>query len=359
MAKKILMPCLSDTMEVGTLIKWHKKIGDKIKEGDILAEIETDKAIQEFESEFNAYLLYINVKEGEKVPINKMIAIIGNKEEDISKYFKKKRIFASPLAKKIAYEKKISLKKIKGSGDYNRIIKKDIESYYKNENINEIYHSNLRKKIAEKLSKSKLTAPHYYLTIEINMKKIIYTKKIINEKYPNIKISFNDLIIKAVSLSLNRHPKLNSSWKKNKIIYHSDINIGIAVSISDGLLVPVIFNADKKSLSCISYETKKKIEKAKLRKLTYSEMEGSTFSISNLGMFGIECFTSIINPPNSCILSIGSILKKPIINNDNIIPGYVIKITLACDHRIIDGVIGSKFLKTLKEILENPIFMLL
>lgn len=408
MAEIITMPRLSDTMEIGKIIKWYKKIGDEVFEGDIIAEIETDKAIQDFEIDISGTLLYIGIGEKESAKVDSILAIIGNKNENINelinnikikksnvekkennssfnksysisnKIKKNKKIFISPLAKKIANEIGFSYLKINGSGDNGRIIKKDIESYYNKEKFNkqinnnyidkysnyslikkEIPNSSLRKIIAKRLLKSKLTIPNYYLNIKINMDKVIYYRNIINEKMNNIKISFNDIIVKASSIALKDNPKINSSWNEKKIIYHSKINIGIAVSIEEGLLVPVIHEVDKKSLKEISIEIKDKVIRSNNRKITSNEMNGSTFTISNLGMFGIDSFTSIINHPNSCILSIGSIIKKPIIINSKIVIKDIMNVTLSCDHRIVDGVIGSKFLISLKSLLENPILMLL
>ncbi|MGX7592637.1 dihydrolipoamide acetyltransferase family protein [Candidatus Karelsulcia muelleri] len=366
MAEIIYMPRLSDTMKAGTIVKWYKKVGDKVLNGDLLAEIETDKAIQEFESEYNATLLYIGVKEGEKAKVNEILAIMGESNENIDYLIKKnknktKKILVSPLAKKIALEEGIQLKPLKGSGPKNRIVKKDIikiikTKHNKKYNIKNI--SNIRKIISERLLKSKKLSPHYYLFIEVTADNLIKFKKYINKKYTS-KISFNDLIVKATALSLKKNKTINSSWKKERIIYHKDINIGIAVSLPEGLIVPVINNVDKKSLIKLSKEIKDKIERYRNRQITKTDLEGSTFTISNLGMFGIDCFTSIINQPNSSILSVGSIQRKPIIDKNKIKIGNTIKFTLACDHRIIDGAVGSTFLLTLKEYLLEPITMLI
>lgn len=418
MAEIITMPRLSDTMNEGKVSKWHKKIGDFIKEGDILAEIETDKAVQDFESEYSGYLLYIGVKEFENASVNSIIAIIGPRDTDISLVidsYKKSllnfnvfssskeelsafdhqiskcknvnnnlsRIFISPLAKKIAKEKKIDISKIVGSGENGRIIKKDVEfiseaneisdgsaildnrlknresSYLSNIQVKdfEIPHSKIRTIIAERILKSKNTAPHYYLMIEVNMTNIVNSRLLINS-CPNVKISFNDFVIKATSLALRKHGQINSTWHEDKIMYHGSINIGVAVAVNEGLVVPVVRNADYLSLNEISKLVKNLVNCAKNKSLHPKDMEGSTFSISNLGMFGIECFTSIINQPNSSILSVGSIVEKPIVKNNKILIGNILKLSLACDHRVVDGAVGAQFLQTLKTYLENPIMMI-
>jgi len=393
MAELITMPRLSDTMEEGTVIKWHKKVGEKISEGDLLAEIETDKAIQEFESEFNGYLLYLGVPEGKTAKVNSILAIIGEStkidvnnilslyettttttnetKNDTTIPTKNERLLISPLAKIMAKQKSISLEDIKGSGTNGRIIKRDIEKYQieftkKNNDTtssrtaNEVINSSIRKVIAKRLSESKFNAPHYYLMIDIDMKNSIKSRSIINKNLKEEdKISFNDIIIKAAALSLKDNPKINSSWKEDKTIYHRDINIGVAIAVEDGLLVPVIRDVDKKSLRQISLEVKEKSRKARDRKIYQEEMEGSTFTISNLGMFGIESFTSIINQPNSCILSVGAILEKPIITNGLVVSGNIMKLSLACDHRVVDGVIGSFYLQSIKKYLEDPINMII
>lgn len=380
MAEIIKMPKLSDTMISGKIIKWHKKVGDKIVEGDILADIETDKAIQEFESDINGTLLYIGVKENEITNVDKILAIIGNENENINNIIQKnnnnsnselnhnKRIFASPLAKKIALENNISLNILQGSGsgENGRIIKKDINNIkqYINTNIEvkktnkTVKHSSVRKVMIDRLIKSKFTIPNYYLTIDINMDNIILAKNNINKKNINYKISFNDFIVKAVSLALKDNIEINASWDEEKIIYYSNINIGIVVSSNNGLFVPVIYEVDKKSLKEISIDIKNKANLVRSGKIKNQDMEGSTITISNLGMFGINSFTSIINEPNACIISVGSIYETPIVKNGVICIGNKLKITLSCDHRIIDGVIASKFLKSIKNFLENPIFMI-
>ena len=414
MAEVINMPRLSDTMEEGTLAKWFKKVGDTVKEGEILAEIETDKATMEFESFYDGVLLHIGIDEGSTAPVDSIIAIIGSKGEDISEIInndipvvKEKptpvakeeptpvvkeeptpvakeqvkpvsiismsndRILISPLAKKLADEKGIDISAIKGSGDSGRIIKRDIDSFkpsnysqfsqprpHLKESSYETQNSAMRKAIAKRLSDSKFSAPHYYLNIELEMDNIIsFRKQFIQTQ--NIKISFNDIIAKAVSLSLAKHPKVNSRWYDDKIIFNEHVHLGVAVAVDDGLVVPVVKFSNSKDLPQINTEIKDFAERAKNKKLSPSEIEGSTFTISNLGMFGIESFTSIINQPNSAILSIGAIVQKPIVKNNEVVVGNTMKLTLACDHRTVDGATGSLFLKTLKEYIENPVSILI
>ncbi|WP_185877834.1 dihydrolipoamide acetyltransferase family protein [Blattabacterium cuenoti] len=374
MAEIISMPQLSDTMEEGTIIKWNKKVGEKISEGEILAEIETDKAIQDFEIDVSGTLLFIGVKEGERTKVNDIIAIIGEKGENIDEIIKykknriikeinNKRIFISPIAKKLVKKQNISLKKIDGSGDNGRIIKRDIELKNKNDSNklkNKVYHSLMRKKIAERLSYSKFSSPHYYLFMDIHVDKLIELRKNFNDKlYHEERISFNDIIIKASAKSLKKNLKMNVSWNKDYILLHDNINIGFAVAIEDGLMVPVIKNADEKSILQISKEVKEKILLSKSKKISLEELESSTFTISNLGMYGVDSFTSIINSPNSSILSIGSITERPIIKNSKIEIGNIMKITLSCDHRLIDGSIGSDYIRSIKKLLEDPITILL
>ena len=408
MAELITMPRLSDTMTEGKVAKWHKNIGDKVKEGDVLAEIETDKAVQDFESEFDGVLLYIGVKEGNPAAVDSILAIIGKEGEDISQLINganisqsqdsetknssekeevtkittqkesQQRVHISPLAKKIAVEKGIDITTIKGSGDHGRIVKRDVEGLqttsrqvlevidntsstinypdFMNVDNSETPNSQIRNIIAKRLSESKFTAPHYYLMVEVDMGSAIDARKEMNE-ISETKISFNDIIIKAVALSLKKHKQINSSWAEDKIIHHGNINIGVAVAIEDGLVVPVLKNADFMSFSQISTSVKDLASRAKNKGLKANEMEGSTFSISNLGMFGIESFTSIINQPNYCILSVGAILEKPIAKNGEIKAGHVMKLSLACDHRVVDGATGAQFLQTLKGYLEQPISM--
>ena len=426
MAEIIRMPKMSDTMEEGVIASWLKKVGDEIKSGDILAEVETDKATMELESYDDGTLLHIGIKDGESVPVNGIIAIIGEKGEDISKILneakndssneeeKKEalveenidmkeeviedeeikkdvldtvkeiesnenissngRTKASPLAKKIASEKGIDLKNVKGTGEGGRITKKDLDSLpYGDSNIpsqkinlpkviaeesyDEIPVSQMRKTISKRLSESKFTAPHFYLTMEINMDNCVEGRKRINETSP-VKISFNDIILKACASALRKHPMVNSSLIENKIKKNHHIHIGVAVAVDEGLLVPVIRFADNKTLTHISLEVKELAGKAKEKKLQPSDWEGNTFTISNLGMFGIEEFTAIINSNDSCILAVGGIKNAPIVKNGEIVPGNIMKVTMSCDHRLVDGATGAKFLKTLKELLEDPIKIL-
>ena len=422
MAEVINMPRLSDTMEEGTLAKWFKKVGDSVKEGEILAEIETDKATMEFESFHDGVLLHIGIDEGSTAPVDSVIAIIGLKGEDISSFLKNDksvvkeepkpvlkeepkpvlkeepkpvlkeepkpilkeqsepistieesndRLLISPLARKLAKEKGIDISLVKGSGDNGRIIKRDIDSFkpsnyfqfsqprpHLTESSYETQNSTMRKAIAKRLSDSKFSAPHYYLNIELEMDNMIsFRQQFIQTQ--NIKISFNDIIAKAVSLSLAKHPKVNSRWYDEKIIFNEHVHLGVAVAVDDGLIVPVIKYANSKDLAQINSEVKDFAQRSKNKKLTPAEIEGSTFTISNLGMFGIESFTSIINQPNSAILSIGAIVQKPIVKNNEVIVGNTMKLTLACDHRTVDGATGSLFLKTLKEYIENPVSILI
>ena len=422
----ITMPRLSDTMEEGTISSWLKNVGDKVSEGEILAEIETDKATMEFESFYDGILSHIAVQAGETVNVDELIAIISEGEIDVTKalenYSKEpiepstetksdvetneeetssvevdvipevsisdKRIFASPLAKKIANEKNIDLSQITGSGENGRIVKEDLENINVSEKVppvlvsepasvsqpdvnlapvkpvfnygeefTEIENSSMRKAIAKNLSKSKFSAPHYYLSVEFNMDNAIAFREQYNSM-PNTKISFNDIIIKACAIALKAHPQVNSQWYDDKIRLNNIVNIGVAVGIEDGLVVPVIKNADMESLHNINSTVRDFAVRAKSKKLRPDEIEGSTFTISNLGMFGIKEFTSIINQPNSAILSVGTIVKKPIVVNEKIVVGNTMKLTLACDHRSVDGVTGSLFLQTLKGYIENPVTIL-
>ena len=404
MAEIIRMPKMSDTMEEGIISSWLKKVGDKVNSGDILAEVETDKATMELESYDDGILLHIGVKNGESVPVNDVIAIIGEKGENIKEILKEeeakeeetkekeakeeetitipeiddiskdKRLKASPLAKKIAEEKGINLTNIKGSGDGGRIIKKDIEENTEiisaqsstniilpktigEESFDEVPISQMRKTISKRLSESKFSSPHFYITMEINMDNCIKGRKKINET-SEVKISFNDIIIKATAAALRKHPMINSSYLEDKLRTNHHIHIGVAVAVKDGLLVPIIKFADNKSLSHISLEVKNLANRAKNKNLQPSDWEGNTFTISNLGMFGIDEFTAIINPNDSCILAVGGIKNTPIIKNGEIVPGNLMKVTLSCDHRIVDGAMGSAFLQTLKELIEDPIKIL-
>ncbi len=417
-------------MEEGVIASWLKKVGDQVKSGDILAEVETDKATMELESYDDGTLLHIGVKDGDSVPVDGVIAVIGDKNEDVKKILNeleknkteenpisevkenetsvdndetpeveekvsddkletneisvdeiiienKSRIKASPLAKKLAQEKGVNLSNVSGSGEGGRIIKKDIESFsgvqdtdpksnekeialpkiHSKESYDEIPVSQMRKTISKRLAESKFTAPHFYLTMEINMDNCIEGRKKINET-SEIKISFNDIILKACAVALRKHPMVNSSFLTDKIRINHHVHIGVAVAVDEGLLVPVIRFADNKSLSHISAEVKSLATKAKTKQLQPSEWEGNTFTISNLGMFGIEEFTAIINPNDSCILAIGGIKNTPIIKNGEIVPGNIMKVTLSCDHRIVDGALGAAFLQTLKELVEDPIKIL-
>jgi pyruvate dehydrogenase E2 component (dihydrolipoamide acetyltransferase) len=417
----IKMPRLSDTMEEGTVATWLKKVGDTVEEGDILAEIETDKATMEFESFYSGTLLYIGIKEGESAPVDNVLAIIGPKGTDVEALLKAKpsapkgdateqkntpiaqetsknddseiktvndsqRIFASPLAKKMAQEKGIDLSIINGSGDNGRIIKKDIENYQPvqkaatsdtaspkesagvamaapiaypvgQEGSEEIKNSQMRKTIAKRLSESKFTAPHYYLTIEVDMDNAWDSRLKIND-LPDTKVSFNDMVVKACAMALKKHPQVNTTWNGDTTRYNHHVHVGVAVAVEDGLVVPVLKFTDQLSLTQIGTAVKDLAGRAKTKKLTPSEMEGSTFTVSNLGMFGILEFTSIINQPNSAILSVGAIVEKPVVRDGAIVIGKTMIVTLACDHRTVDGATGSQFLLTLRAFLENPVTML-
>ena len=412
----IKMPRLSDTMEEGTVSSWLVNIGDEVKEGDILAEIETDKATMEFESFYEGTLLYIGIKEGQTALVDSLLAIIGDKNADFKsaienfdkedeikvstnnetleleessknlateiddEIISNQRILASPLAKKIAKEKNIDLKSINGTGDNGRITKTDIENHVPilndplqkavtkktpkvetfvegNESFEEIENSQMRKAIARRLKDSKFSAPHYYLNVEFEMDNAIAFRKQYNT-LPDTKISFNDLVVKACAMALKQHPRVNSQWFEDKMRLNHHVHVGVAVGVPDGLVVPVIRFANEKSLTQIGSEVKDFAIKSREKKLNPNEMEGSTFTVSNLGMFGITEFTSIINQPNSAILSVGSIVQKPIVIEEKIQVGNTMKLTLACDHRTVDGVTGSLFLETLKGYIENPVTML-
>ena len=413
----ISMPRLSDTMEEGTVVSWLKKVGDKIDEGEIIAEIETDKATMEFESFYSGTLLYIGIDVGQSAKVDSILAIIGEKGSDFSSALEQKnsatktqgtielkneileeekksvnnvtsdnlirevssskkideigdknsRIFISPLARKIAFEKGIDINKINGSGDGGRIIKRDVDNLKENitssnfvstESSVEIPNSQMRKTIAKRLSQSKFSAPHYYLTVEFDVDNLISFRTQINST-GNYKISFNDLIIKASALALKDHPEVNSMWTDDKIVKFDHVHIGVAIAVEDGLIVPVIKFADNQKIQSISDTVKDFAKRANEKKLNPTEIEGSTFTISNLGMFGIKEFTSIINQPNSAILSVGAIITKPVVKNNKISIGNTMTLTLACDHRSVDGANGSKFLQTLKNYIENPAIMLL
>lgn len=413
MAEIVKMPKLSDTMTEGVVAKWHKKVGDNVKSGELLAEIETDKATMEFESFQDGVLLHIGVQEGKGAPVDSILAILGNKGEDISSLLAQQasaasakkeeapapaaevktapaavvsapapapapavtiasvtdsRVKASPLAKAIAQEKGIDLNRVKGSGDEGRIVKRDLENYTPaasaasyaavgQESFTEENVSQMRKTIARRLAESKFSAPHFYLTMEIDMDNAIAARKTINDAAEN-KISFNDFVIKAAAMALRKHPKINSSWLGDRIRYNNHIHIGVAIAVEEGLLVPVVRFADNKAMTEISGEVRNYAKKAKEKKLQPSDWEGNTFTISNLGMFGIDEFTAIINPPDACILAVGGISEVPVVKKGQIVPGNRMKVTLSCDHRVVDGATGAAFLNTLKSYLENPVMML-
>ncbi len=432
-ASVITMPRMSDTMAEGTIAKWNKKVGDKVKSGDVLAEVETDKATMELEAFESGTLLYIAVNEGNAVKVDGVIAIIGEKDADFktllknyeSTHTQKKeevavesaveeslsvsknvkdngrksvvsstrtispemengdgRLKASPLAKKLASELGYDISRIKGTGENGRIIKRDVESFAPQpelrgkagiererpvivnlpeivgqESYDEVTVSQMRKTISRRLSESKFGAPHFYLTMEIDMDRIVEARKEINEE-SEVKISFNDFIIKACASALRKHPKVNSSWLGDKIRINHHIHIGVAVAVEEGLLVPVIKFADNKTLTHIAYESKELSNKARNKQLQPNEWEGNTFTVSNLGMFGIEEFTAIINTPDACILAVGGIKQVPVVKNGEITVGNVMKVTLSCDHRVVDGATGAAFLQTVKSLLENPVKML-
>lgn len=409
----VTMPRLSDTMTEGTVASWLKKVGDTVVEGEILAEIETDKATMEFESFNEGTLLQIGIKEGESALVDSVLAIIGPKGTDVtgiaenyksdneafsesketSTEVKKdqtaspievpvalpesveptpnnsgERLFVSPLAKRMAAEKGINLQQVKGTGENGRIVKNDILNFQPSlsqteayvavgeERFEEIKNSQMRKTIAKRLGESKFSAPHYYLNIELDMDHAIAARKAINED-PTVKISFNDMIVKACAMALRKHPQVNSQWTLDAIRLAKHIHIGVAVAVDDGLLVPVLKFADQMSFSQIGANVKDLAGKARAKKITPQEMDGSTFTVSNLGMFGIKEFTSIINAPNSAILSVGAIVEKPVVKNGAIVVGNTMTVTLACDHRTVDGATGAKFLQTLRQYIENPVTM--
>ncbi len=416
MEEVVLMPRLSDTMTEGVIAGWQKNVGDTVKKGEVLADIETDKATMELESYKDGILLYQGAKAGEKILVNDLLCIIGQPGLDVNAIVaavkagggsapaaaapaataapaqaapaapaaapavvNDGRIFASPLAKKVASEKGIDLRYVKGSGDNGRITKIDVDAYTPAaasaapataakaasastapagvESFEEVPVSQMRKTIARRLSESLFTAPHFYLTMSIDMDAAVAARTKINEVAP-VKVSFNDMVLKATALALKQHPKVNSSWLGDKIRYNHHINIGVAVAVEDGLLVPVVRFADTKSLSQIGAEVKEYAQKAKDKKLQPADWEGSTFTISNLGMFGIDQFTAIINPPDSCILAVGGISQVPVVKNGQVVPGNIMKVTMSCDHRSVDGATGAAFLQTLKSLLEEPLRML-
>jgi len=424
MAEVIYMPKLSDTMTEGVVAEWHKKVGDAVKSGELLAEIETDKATMEFESFYDGVLLHIGVEKGKTAPVNALLAIIGEKGEDIKSLIgssagkteaapaeekkedkkadepKKEeakaeekapvavtaapkaapavsnttngRILASPLAKKLAEEKGVDLSFITGTGEGGRITKRDVDHYVPydaparpaaasgaamSESFTDEPVSQMRKTIARRLGESKFTAPHFYLTISLDMDNAIAARKAMNSN-EGVKVSFNDMVIKAVSMALRKHPAINSSWLGDVIRRNNHVHIGVAVAVEEGLLVPVIRFADSKGLAQIGEEVKVLAQKAKDKKLQPAEWEGNTFTVSNLGMFGIEQFTAIINSPDSCILAIGGISQEPVVKNGQVVPGNIMKVTLSCDHRVVDGATGAAFLQTFKQYMENPVMML-
>ena len=449
MAELIKMPRMSDTMTEGVIDSWVKKVGDAVKPGDVLAEVETDKATMELESYSEGTLLYIGVKEGETVPVDAVIAVIGKTGEDFQGLLGNQstvnsqqstvekpaaetstekapaaaeqskapeaeqakapepqpkteqakpaepkqetqtsqpqatepqappaengRVMASPLAKKIAEEKGIPLQQVTGSGDSGRIVKRDIENYKEapsaaampaksqaatgKEGYTDVPVSQMRKAIARRLVESKFTAPHFYLTMDINMSRVMEARKSIND-FLGEKVSFNDIIIRAAAAALRLHPKVNASWLGDKIRYYDHIHIGVAIAVEEGLVVPVVRFADTKSISAISAEVKDFAEKAKSKKLQQGDYEGNTFTISNLGMFGIEDFTAIINPPDACILAVGAIREAVVVSNGEMAAGHMMKVTLSCDHRVVDGAKGAQFLQTFKQILEEPVIIL-
>ncbi len=426
MAEIITMPRLSDTMEEGTVATWLKKVGDKIEEGDMIAEIETDKATMEFESFNEGVLLYIGVEEGGSAPVDSLLAIIGDAGEDVSALiadFKANnsaaapaekvsevketpkqsetvvaakpqeevievktanggRIFVSPLAKKMAADQNINLSTVIGTGENGRIIKRDIVNYQLapvstatanavveptafvpkplaigEESFDEVSNSKMRKIIAKRLGESKFMAPHYYLMIDIDMDNAIQSRKAINA-LPDTKVSFNDMVVKAVAMALKKHPKVNSQWFADKIRINHHVHVGVAVAVEDGLVVPVVKFTDQQSLTQINAAVKDLAGRARIKKILPNEMEGSTFTVSNLGMFGITEFTSIINQPNSAIMSVGAIIQQPVVKNGEIVVGNMMKVSMACDHRTVDGATGAAFLKTFKEFMENPVTML-
>ncbi len=404
MAEIVRMPKLSDTMTDGVVAVWHKKVGDTVKSGELLAEIETDKATMEFESFQDGTLLYIGSEKGVSAPVDSILAILGTPGEDISALIagekdKKPaaaaaapapaaapvpvaaktalaapratatapvesngRLFVSPLAKKLAEERHINVNKLRGSGEGGRVVKRDIDNFNPGssvaqvESFSEVAVTQMRKIIATRLGESLFTAPHFYLTIDIDMDAIMAARKAIIEASGE-KVSFNDLVIKAVSSSLGKHPAINSSWQGDRIRFNEHVHIGVAMAVEDGLIVPVVKFANAKSVQEVSAQVKDFSARAKAKKLSPDEYAGSTFTISNLGMFGLEEFTAIINSPNACILAVGAIRQVPVVKNNAVVPGNMMKVTLSCDHRVVDGATGAAFLQTLKKALENPVLI--
>ena len=406
------MPKLSDTMTEGVVASWLKQVGDEVENGELIAEIETDKATMEFESFFDGVLLHIGVEEGGAAPVDSLLCILGEKGEDISALLESAnaepvsseapapapapapvsapapapvaavapaavaapaptipptngRLKASPLARKLAEERGINVAQIPGSGESGRIVKRDVEAFNGSnamaapgvERFTEVGVSQMRKTIARRLAESKFSAPHFYLTVSIQMDTAMDARKSINSA-GEVKISFNDMVVKAAALALKKHPAVNSSWMEDRIRYNEHVHIGVAVAVEDGLLVPVVRHADGKRLSQIGTEVREFAGKAKDKKLQPSDWEGNTFTISNLGMFGIDEFTAIINAPDACILAVGGINAVPVVRNGAVVPGHIMKVTLSCDHRVVDGASGAAFLQEFKAMLENPVRML-
>ncbi|MBK7482996.1 MAG: pyruvate dehydrogenase complex dihydrolipoamide acetyltransferase [Flavobacteriales bacterium] len=417
MAEIVRMPKLSDTMTEGVVAAWHKKVGDKVKSGEVLAEIETDKATMEFESFTDGVLLHIGVEKGKAAAVDSVLAVLGKEGEDISKLLAEAaanapkqeqvkapepvkeavaevsapvaksasapvpaakpaaapvpakpsngRVVASPLARNLAEEKGIDISRVHGTGPEGRVTKRDIENFTgagvfvpQVEGYEEVPVSQMRKTIAKRLAESKFSAPHFYLTIEMDMSRAMAVREAINKQIAPEKISYNDLVIKAAAASLRQHPKVNSSWLGDRIRFNQHVHIGVAVAVEEGLLVPVVRFADGKPLRAIGAEVRDMAKKAKEKTLQPADWEGNTFTISNLGMFGIDEFTAIINPPDACILAIGGIIEKAVVKNGAVVPGHTMKVTLSCDHRVVDGVTGAEFLNTFKDMMEEPALML-
>lgn len=423
MAEIIRMPKLSDTMTDGVVAEWHKNIGDEVESGELLAEIETDKATMEFESFQDGVLLHIGVEKGGTAPVDSVLCVLGEKGEDIAELLASAeaeaeasaeeapaapapapapaaapasvpapapapaaapalapaaqaapapapavanaRVKASPLAKRLAEERGLSLGLIPGSGEGGRIVKRDVESFVGGgasaaaavERFTEVGVSQMRKTIARRLAESKFTAPHFYLSLTIDMDAAMVARKAINDRGPH-RVSFNDMVVKAVAMALKHHPAVNSSWLEDRIRYNEHVHIGVAVAVEDGLLVPVVRHANVKSFGEIGVEVREFAQKAKDKKLQPGDWEGNTFTISNLGMFGIDEFTAIINPPDACILAVGGIQAVPVVRDGAVVPGHTMKVTLSCDHRVVDGATGAAFLNEVKQNLENPVLML-
>ena len=417
MAEIVRMPKLSDTMTEGVVAEWHKKVGDEVESGELLAEIETDKATMEFESFQDGVLLHIGVDKGATAPVDSVLCVLGEKGEDIAELLASAanevvaeeapspeptpapappptpapaaapapaaeapapqvaaapapaagngRVKASPLAKRLAEERGLSLGLIPGSGEGGRIVKRDVEAFVGGgasaasavERFTEVGVSQMRKTIARRLAESKFTAPHFYLSLTIDMDAAMVARKAINDRGPH-KVSFNDMVVKAVAMALKNHPAVNSSWLEDRIRYNEHVHIGVAVAVEDGLLVPVVRHANVKSFGEIGVEVREFAQKAKDKKLQPSDWEGNTFTISNLGMFGIDEFTAIINPPDACILAVGGIQAVPVVRDGAVVPGHTMKVTLSCDHRVVDGATGAAFLNEVKQNLENPVLML-